>query len=130
MGNQTLVGEVMSAMERYRQRGTPGVYVFAAEIVDGAMSGRIIEERYDYTDPAEIEMFGVSVGFWPNGFPPVDAPTLQWFHTHPFLKCVKDLERAPVPFLEQLKRYLDSRESGKEVAWRIFPPGEVPPRTP
>lgn len=109
MEKQKLVEEAMSALERYRQILSPGIYLFAPEILDGRASGRIIEERSDYTGPAGVESFGVTFGFWPKGFAPADVPPGVWFHSHPFLKGVSDLERAPATFLEQLKRHVDDR---------------------
>jgi len=112
MEHQKLVEEVTVALERYRQTLTPGIYFFAPEVVEGSSSGRIVEKRSDYTDPAEIELFGVTFGFWPNGFAPVGVAPGIWFHTHPFLRSVADLVQAPAAFLEQLKLHVDSRAAG------------------
>jgi hypothetical protein len=109
MEHQQLVEEVTVALERYRRTLTPGIYLFASEVVEGSSSGHIVEKRSDYTDPAEIEMFGVTFGFWPKGFAPAGVSPGIWYYTHPFLQSVADLVRAPAAFLEQLKLHVEAR---------------------
>ena len=109
MEKQMLVGEVRAALERYRQVLTPGIYLFAAEVVDGRVSEGIIEERSDYPDARGASEFGVTFGFWPKGFVPAGLPTRQWLPDYPFLRSVKDLDQAPATFLEQLKRHVEGR---------------------
>jgi hypothetical protein len=112
MEQKELLAEVTAALEQYRLTLSPGIYLFATEVMLGKMTGRILEDRSDYPahhlNPSEHR---VTFGFYPLGFVPKSlkgAPP-SWLAEYPFLQNLEKLAEAPEFFLRQLKLHLDAR---------------------
>lgn len=106
------LGEVSLALETYRRLLPPGIYYFAAEIQDGKPTGKIIEEREDYQNKEHMERYGVTFGFYPQGFIPEDLkqrPVPEWIDKYLFFARVTDLSQAPESFVAALSRHVNCK---------------------
>ena len=114
-------------MEQYRRSLSPGIYLFASEVLLGKMTGRIIEERRDYpphhVNPAE---FSVTFGFYPLGFVPksLKGAPASWLSEYPFLQSMEKLAEAPHGFLKRLKRHVEERTQSTRQAGLIRSAGQ------
>lgn len=112
MDANQLLGEVSLALETYRRLLPPGIYYFAPEIQDGEPTGKIIEEREDYQRKEHMETFGVTFGFYPQGFVPENIkqrPVTEWLNKYPFIERVMDLSQAPESFIEALTSHVNRK---------------------
>lgn len=112
--SQQLVAEASMALEVYRRLLPTGHYRFYAEMVDGELTGRIIEEQREIRFPCEVPETerGVLFGFWPWGFPAelfAGVPALQGPDDFPQVVEVSRLSRAPDRFLELLAQHVNGK---------------------
>ena len=129
MEPKELLEEVRNAMEQYRLTLSPGIYLFAPEVMRGKMTGRIIEDRSDY--PSNwicTGKYSVTFGFYPLGFVPksMQGAPPSWISGYPLLQGLEKLTEAPMAFLDQLNRHLEERMQSKRQAGLIRPAAEAP----
>jgi hypothetical protein len=92
----------------------PGHYRFYAEMVDGELTGRIIEEKKEIHFPCKVPEMerGVLFGFWPWGLVAdqfADNPALQQRCDFPQIVEISRLSRAPDDFLEILTQHVNQK---------------------
>ena len=116
-------------MLEYRCTLSPGVYLFAPEILLGKMTGKIVEDRSEYPahkiNPSQPN---VTLGFCPRGFVPKSlkgAPP-SWLSEYPVLQGLEKLAEVPESFLKQLKRHVEERMRLMEQAGLILPARRAP----
>lgn len=112
MSSNQLVAEATLALETCRRLLPPGLYFFAPEVVDGKLTGAIVEKREDYSSKEEEERDGVTFGFWPLGFVPDDLksrPTPEWLYKYPFVGEVSKLSQAPDAYLVAVTQHVNHR---------------------
>ena len=101
-------------LEVYRRTVEPGMYRFGSEVLDGKLTGRIIEERQVFFDHAEQQKYplGMAFGFWPLGFgadQPVGSPVPGQRPKAPPMQCVAKQYLAPDSFLAILAQHVNQK---------------------
>lgn len=112
--SRPLVAQAKMAMEVYRRTVAPGVYLFLSEVREGKLTGRIIEERNDFPDPADQLKYehGTAFSFWPWGVGAdlvAGSPAPGQSPKVPLITSVAKLHLAPDHFLEMLAQHVNQK---------------------